>query len=215
MTQDVKEKQAAIHILLLLYHAKRLNWSGINKSYVNWSMYQINILVHFYQDDIEDKNLSSFTDIYEFVMEPTGPLCDLVNQALEWLVVMKYVKSLIEPIISETGINKVRDLLLHDNETKPIERWIDIMITLQSVYGYEQLFRFIYRDPEFKNKLMANNPTLETGNPQNDTVEFLKSFKCMYDEVLRDSGSTKELSKKEYLIGYFRYVFELIKRGEE
>lgn len=208
------EQKAAIHVLLLLYHAKKLNWAEINRSYVNWSMYQINILVHFYKTNTDDLELSSFISLYEFVMEPTGPLCDLITQALDWLELNKYITSVKSPILTDSGTNEVVGVLLKDPLLIEVEKWIELMVTLQSIYGYEQLYRFIYRDPEFRNKLKSNNPKLETGNPQNDTIEFLNEFKTSYDDVLLEIGNTTSISRKEYLIGYFGYVFDQISRGE-
>ncbi|GAB1365745.1 hypothetical protein MASR1M36_06160 [Candidatus Cloacimonadaceae bacterium] len=215
MRTNEDDKKVALHLLLLLYHAKRMNWEEVNKLYINWSMYLINILVHFYNQDTGDDDLQELPQLYEFILDSTSPKSDIVNRSLDILALNKYILSVDNPTITEKGIEAVTNLLLPDSTMKSIAQWIDIMVSLQSIYGYEQLFRFIYRDPEFKSKLKALDDVLETSNPLNETVLFLNEFKSAYDEILKTNNIPAVVSPKEYLIGYFGYVFDLIKRGEE
>lgn len=215
MRTHEEDKKVALHLLLLLFHAKRMNWDEVNKLYINWSMYLINTLVHFYNKGIDDDDLQELPQLYEFILDSTSPKSDIVNRALDILALDKYIQSVEIPIITEKGNEAVTKLLLPDSTMKSIAQWIDIMVSLQSIYGYEQLFRFIYRDPEFKSKLKAQDDVLETSNPLNETILFLNEFKSAYDEVLTNNNISEAISPKEYLIGYFGYVFDLIKRGEE
>lgn len=215
MRNNTDDKKVALHLLLLLFHAKRMNWEEVNKLYVNWSMYLINTLVHFYNKGMDDDDLQELPNLYEFILDSTSPKSDIINRALDILALSKYIQSVDNPNITDKGIDTVNKVLMHDSTLNSIAQWIDIMVSLQSIYGYEQLFRFIYRDPEFKSKLKAQNDVLETSNPLNETILFLNEFKSAYDEILQDNNIPEVVSPKEYLIGYFGYVFDLIKRGEE
>ena len=215
MKRTELEKKAALHILLLLYHAKRLDWQDINKLFLNWSMYQINILWHFYYENGKSSNFDNFMSIYQFIPEPTGPYCDLINGALEWLLNDDYIESMENPELTAEGLNLVKNVLSKDSSLAAINEWIDIMVTLQSMYGYKKLFRFIYRDNEFKQKFDSKDIILETQTPSNATVQFLNDFREAYDNALKEQNNYEiKITKKEYLIGYFGYIFDKIIKGE-
>ncbi len=209
-----KETVSALHLLILLYYTKKLGWIEINKKYINWSMYQLIILSHFYSKSLDDPEFVNLIKLYEFVTYSTGPQCNLINEALDRLLLNGYIDDVEKPILTHEGVSVVESKLLKDPLLTSIIEWIDLSVTLQSIYGYTKLFRFIYRDEEFKEKLSSNVSNLDTQNPHNATIKFMGEFKKEYDNQFpSDVGS--ETTMKDYLIGYFGYIFETIVLGDE
>lgn len=197
------------HVLMIIKIARLLGWSEINESMIHWSLYLVHIL-HLFSEE------KPFYDkVYTFIIEEEnqnvldiGPKCNLITDSIQWLLLNKY--------ISEDNNSYCISDLGNELLENPIDQfdyeWIELVINLESMYGESKLLNYIFLDQEFRIKYYSQLTDLEVSNSENETIKFLKEFQNVFD---KNKSPDKELSKKEYLVLYFDYLFSRIIKNEE
>jgi hypothetical protein len=90
--------------------------------------------------------------------------------------------------------------------------WIDAIIHILGVYGEDNIYDFVFRDPEYRDTVNRQSTKTLNLSESNKTVETLHEFQKAFIEALGDKA--KDLNPKDYLEMYFEFIFSKYLKGK-
>jgi hypothetical protein len=197
-----------IDICILLESCQKIGWKHLKKESIHRILYLINVLFSF---KYEDEN-NPFYDSYEFSIDLNGPHCLEIERSLLFLETNEVIGVEEDSyfLISKNipKINTAPDYNLRNE-------WIKTIVYILGVYGENKIYDFVFEDPEYQYKLLANNSNSLNLDSNNETTQSLKSFKEAFENSLSADIDIKSIDNQKYLTLYFDYVFSKIIKGED
>ncbi|MGE5328877.1 MAG: hypothetical protein ACM3KR_05155 [Deltaproteobacteria bacterium] len=189
-------------------NASDLKWNGIRENTLSRILYLSSVLYNFVYEDKDNP----FSKDYNFSTDIRGPYCDSLEASLAFLLSNEYITK-----DEETGLYEwIGRQVAEQNETSDSlskRDWIKIVIYILGIYGEEKIYDFVYRDPEYEDKLQTNVPEINL-DKGNETFNVLIQFRNAFEKSIADLKKIK-VEPKKYLELYFEYVFSTILKGEE
>ncbi|MFX0549531.1 hypothetical protein ACOAKC_09345 [Hathewaya histolytica] len=205
-----KEKIGNVNgdILALLEITEKIGWNGVRKISIFRIMYLASVLYSFRYP----RKKNPFAYDYVFVVSLLGPYCDVIDNSLIYLQINEYVKVDKDEFykLSTNSMPELKKLPNFDVKSE----WLKVIVYILGIYGEEKVYDFVFRDPEYQEKVQTNsikNINIEKGNK---TYNNLINFKKAFEEWFMKSEIEYKNNDKKYLELYFEYVFSKILKGD-
>lgn len=187
----------------------KIGWKKIKELSILRILYLSSILFSFRFPD----ESNPFETDYEFTIDSRGPYNDMVvNNSIVWLLSNEFIRQVdgkkIYSVISYdiTFIEQIPNYSLK-------KKWLEVVVNILGIYGEDNIYDFIFRDPEYQDNLNRQSTKPLNIGDDNKTIETLKNFQSAFEEALGDKANN--LSDKDYLEMYFEFIFSKYLRGEK
>jgi len=208
-SEQIKKYLIYGDILFLMQSASKIDWHEIRENSIFRTLYLVSVLFSFRFP----KEENPFNAAYRFSLHITGPFNPDIKSAINFLLKDEYIESAEGgEDIYKLGGNPSPDLAGQPDQ-KVRQGWIDTVVSILGVYGENRIYDFIFRDPEYREKLQTGSLQVLITDPENKTVEVLNRFKQAFEESISDIP--EKLDNKKYIQYYFEYVFSKILKRED
>jgi hypothetical protein len=196
-------------VISILQLASKIGWKETRELSILRILYLSSILYGFRYP--QEKN--PFEDDYEFKVDSRGPYNDrIINNSIVWL--------LSNEMIVQKGKEKTYSLATKEFPSldqianfKIKREWIEAIIYILGIYGEDNIYDFVFRDPEYQDNVKRQTTKTINISDSNKTVETLREFQNAFLKALGEDA--KNLKTKDYLEMYFEFVFSKYLKGQK
>ncbi len=149
---------------------------------------------------------------YEFTVDSRGPYNDkVINNSIVWLLSNEMIKQKDSQKTYSLTNKSIPFLDQIPNYTTKKE-WIDAIVHILGIYGEDNIYDFVFRDPEYRDNVDRQSTKTLNISESNKTVETLHEFQKAFIDALGEKA--KDLSPKDYLEMYFEFIFSKYLKGK-
>lgn len=194
-------------VVSILQLTSKIGWKETRELSILRILYLSSILYGFkFPNDI-----NPFEEDYEFTIDSRGPYNDkVINNSIVWLLSNEMIKQNPESRAYSLTGNRIQ--FLEELPSYMVKHeWLDAIIHILGVYGEDNIYDFIFRDPEYRDNLERQSTKTIDLSENNKTIETLKRFQNAFITTLGEKA--KELNSKDYLEMYFEFIFSKYLKG--
>ncbi|MBL0049309.1 MAG: hypothetical protein IPP32_14580 [Bacteroidetes bacterium] len=209
MTEDkFKTEKINGDVVSILQLTSKIGWKETRELSILRILYLTSILFRFRYPN--DNN--PFEEDYEFTVDSRGPYNDkVINNSLVWLLSNEMIKQ-SESQKAYSLTNKDIPFIEQIPNFNTKREWIDAIIHILGIYGEDNIYDFVFRDPEYRDTVDRQSTKTINLSESNKTIETLHEFQKAFIEALGDKA--KDLNPKDYLEMYFEFIFSKYLKGK-
>lgn len=196
-------------VISILQLTSKIGWKETRELSILRILYLSSILFRFRYP----KDSNPFEEDYEFTVDSRGPYNDkVINNSIVWLLSNEMIKQKENQKIYSLTNKDVPHLEQIPNFLAKRE-WIDAIIHILGIYGEDNIYDFVFRDPEYRDTVDRQSTKTLNLSETNKTIETLHEFQKAFIEALGEKA--KDLSPRDYLEMYFEFIFSKYLKGEK
>lgn len=188
--------------------AKEIDWNNINKLSIYRILYLSSVMYTFVYPELKNP----FEKDYNFIIDLHGPYCDKIEQSIIFLTSNQYIIRNKSTGLLTLGYRKLDGLERVEGYTAK-KQWVKILIYIMNIYDEDKIYEFVFRDPEYQEKLLTKDPSGIDITNENETRRTLNEFRLAFENNIDDLKDTK-VDPKKYVELYFEYIFSIILKGD-
>jgi hypothetical protein len=154
-----------------------------------------------------------FENDYEFTVDSRGPYNDkVIDNSIVWLLSNEMIKQNTSQKTYSLTDKQIPFLEQIPNYSTK-KQWIDAIVHILGIYGEDNIYDFVFRDPEYRDNIDRQSTKTLNISESNKTIETLHEFQKAFIDALGDKA--KDLNPKDYLEMYFEFIFSKYLKGEK
>lgn len=195
-------------VISILQLTSKIGWKETRELSILRILYLSSILYGFRYPT----SSNPFEADYEFTVDSRGPYNDkVINNSIVWLLSNEMIKQKGDQKTYSLADKSIAFLDQIPNYTAKKE-WIDAVVHILGIYGEDNIYDFVFRDPEYRDTVDRQSTKTLNLSESNKTIETLHEFQKAFIDTLGDKA--KHLNPKDYLEMYFEFIFSKYLKGK-
>lgn len=195
-------------VVAILQLTSKIGWKETGELSILRILYLSSILFRFRYPELNNP----FEEDYEFTVDSRGPYNDkVINNSIIWLLSNEMIKQ--KENEKAYSLTSKQIPMLEQIPNYQIKReWIDAIVHILGIYGEDNIYDFVFRDPEYRDTVDRQSTKTLNLSDTNKTIETLHEFQKAFIAALGDKA--KNLNTKDYLEMYFEFIFSKYLKGK-